>query len=146
MASDDIYFMQVALQQARKAYVVQEVPVGAVIVLDGKIVAQAHNSVQALQDATAHAELLALHQAFENLGQKYLPACTLYTTLEPCPMCAGAGYWAQLGRLVFGAKDPKKGYGLWQQPLLHPKTEVVQGVLAEESTQLLQQFFQNLRK
>ncbi len=143
---DHAYFMQEALKEANKAYKANEVPIGAVIVADNTIIARTHNKVQTLQHATAHAELLALQQAFENLQTKYLLHCTLYVTLEPCPMCAGASYWAQLKQLVFGALDPKKGYSLWKKPILHPKTQVVQGILAQESTQLLQRFFQKLRK
>lgn len=143
---DQKHFMQEALLQAQKAYKIHEVPVGAVIVCDNVIVAYAHNNVQAMKDATAHAELLALRLACNKLQAKYLPTCTLYVTLEPCPMCATATYWTQIGQIIFATKDPKKGYSLWEKPLLHPKTKVTQGILTQTSSQLLQKFFQKLRK
>lgn len=139
-------FMQAALLQAQKAYQVQEVPVGAVIVYNNAIVASAHNGVQELKDATAHAELLVLRMACNRLQTKYLSACSLYVTLEPCAMCAHALYWTQIDLIVFGARDTKRGYSLWQRPLLHPKTKVVQDILAQPSCELLQSFFQERRK
>ena len=141
----DEYFMHVALKEAEKAYKVREVPVGAVVVHEHRIIARAHNQVELLQDATAHAEMIALTAAFGYMGAKYLPDCTLYITLEPCCMCAGALYWAQLGRLVFGAHDPSRGYLAVERNLLHPRTEVTQGVCGEEASGLLTQFFQQLR-
>jgi tRNA(adenine34) deaminase len=141
----DEYFMREALKEADKAYEAREVPVGAVIVSGHHIIARAHNQVERLQDATAHAEMLALTAAFNHIGGKYLPACTLYVTLEPCCMCGGATYWAQLGRLVFGAHDPLRGYSTVAKQLLHPRTEVTTTVLSEEAAQRLTHFFQCLR-
>lgn len=143
---EDIYFMQLALEEAKKAYAAAEVPVGALIVHQGEVIARAHNRVEQRNAATSHAELLVLMDACQQQGDKYLPDCTLYVTLEPCAMCAGACYWTQLGRLVFGAKDPKRGYKKWSPCLLHPKTIVSEGILAIESRALLQKFFKNLRK
>ena len=142
---DDAYFMREALQEAKKAYEVREVPVGAVVVRQDRIIARAHNQVESLRNATAHAEMLALTAAFRHEDAKYLPDCTLYVTLEPCCMCAGALYWAQLGRLVFGAQDPGRGYRTAGKPLLHPRTEMMEGVLAEEASTLLTRFFKELR-
>ena len=145
IACTDEYFMRIALQEAEKAYAANEVPVGAVIVSQNHVIASAHNQVQKLRDATAHAEMLALKAAFNALGAKYLPACTLYVTLEPCLICSGASYWAQLARLVFGASDPNRGYRKLGNNALHPKTQVCANVLAAESQKMLQQFFLNLR-
>jgi tRNA(adenine34) deaminase len=145
MIINDEYFMQIALLEAEEAFEKEEIPVGAVIVLDNKIIAKAHNLTQTLNDVTAHAEMQALTSAFHYLGAKYLPDCTLYVTLEPCVMCAGALYWAQIGKIVYGASDHKRGYSLVNAPLLHPKTEVVKGVLAKESQTLLELFFKGLR-
>lgn len=141
----DEYFMREALKEAKKAYEAKEVPVGAVIVSGRHIIARAHNQVERLQDTTAHAEMLALTAACNHIGGKYLSACTLYVTLEPCCMCGGATYWAQLGRLVFGANDPRRGYSTVAKQLLHPRTEVTTAVLREEATQQLTHFFQCLR-
>lgn len=141
----DEYFMREALKEAEKAAQAGEVPVGAVVVSQDRIIARAHNQVERLQDATAHAEILALTSAFSYVGGKYLPTATLYVTLEPCCMCAGAAYWAQLGRLVFGARDPQRGYTTVVKPLLHPRTEVIGPILAQEAAQLLTHFFQRLR-
>lgn len=141
----DEYFMREALKEAEKACEAREVPVGAVIVSGNRIIARAYNQVERLQDATAHAEILALTAAFNYVGSKYLPTCTLYVTLEPCCMCGGATYWAQLGRLVFGARDPRRGYSTVAKQLLHPRTEVTTAVLSEEATQQLTHFFQCLR-
>jgi tRNA(adenine34) deaminase len=139
------YFMHIALLEAEEAFEQGEIPVGAVIVLENKIIAKGHNLTQTLNDVTAHAEMQALTAAFHYLGAKYLNDCTLYVTLEPCVMCAGALYWAQIGKVVYGAADPKRGYSLVNAPLLHPKTEVEGGVLAKESQKLLECFFMGLR-
>lgn len=141
----DEYFMREALKEAEKAAQEGEVPVGAIVVIQDRIIARAHNQVERLQDATAHAEILALTSAFSYVGGKYLPTATLYVTLEPCCMCAGAAYWAQLGRLVFGARDPQRGYTTVSKPLLHPRTAIAGPVLAQEAAQLLTHFFQQLR-
>ncbi|MCL2290545.1 MAG: nucleoside deaminase [Bacteroidetes bacterium] len=145
MFFSDEYFMQMALREAETAFEQGEIPVGAVIVLDNTVIAKAHNLTQTLNDVTAHAEMQALTSAFHHLGAKYLSDCVLYVTLEPCVMCAGALFWSQIGRVVYGASDPKRGYSLVNVSLLHPKTEVVQGVLAKESQALLEMFFQKLR-
>ena len=141
----DEYFMREALKEAEKAYEEGEVPVGAVVVSKNHIIARAHNQVERLQDATAHAEILALTAAFSHVGGKYLPTCTLYVTLEPCCMCGGATYWAQLGRLVFGARDSQRGYTTVGKQLLHPRTEVTADVLDQEAAWRLTHFFQYLR-
>ena len=141
----DEYFMQEALKEAQKAVEKDEVPVGAVVVCNGRIIARAHNLTETLNDVTAHAEMQAYTAAAAYLGGKYLDECTLYVTLEPCVMCAGASYWAQLGKLVYGAKDDKKGYGLVNHLLLHPKTEVVSGILVEDCSTLLKVFFKRKR-
>jgi tRNA(adenine34) deaminase len=140
------YFMGEALKEARKALDLGEVPVGAVVVSQDKIIARAHNQTEQLTDATAHAEMLAVTTASYALGSKYLNECTLYVTLEPCVMCAGALHWVQLQKLVFGAEDVQRGYSLANSPLLHPRTEVVKGVFAAESKELLAQFFTRIRK
>lgn len=138
--------MQQALAEAQRAYESGEVPVGAVVVCEGRIIARAHNQTERLSDVTAHAEILALTAASSYLGSKYLPACTLYVTLEPCVMCAGALAWAQLGKLVYGASDEKRGFMLYGgKALLHPKTRVEIGVLEEEAVRLLQNFFRTKR-
>jgi tRNA(adenine34) deaminase len=142
----DEYFMQTALSEAEEAFEQGEIPVGSVIVLNNKIIAKAHNLTETLNDVTAHAEMQALTSAFHYLGAKYLPDCTLYVTLEPCVMCAGALFWAQIGKIVYGATDPKRGYSLLNKPLLHQKTEVVKGVLAAECSALIEMFFKKLRK
>ncbi|MDD4609087.1 MAG: nucleoside deaminase [Bacteroidaceae bacterium] len=142
---DDTYFMKQALQEARKAYAQGEVPVGAVVVCKEQIIARAHNLTEMLHDVTAHAEMQAITAAAEALGGKYLNACTLYVTVEPCVMCAGAIAWAQVGRLVFGASDEKRGYQRYASQALHPKTEVVSHLLAEEATLLMKSFFQARR-
>jgi tRNA(adenine34) deaminase len=144
---DDTYFMRIALQEAQQAYDSHEVPVGAVVVSDRKIIARAHNQVECLKDATAHAEMLALSAAFNHLGGKYLRNCTLYVTLEPCLMCASATFWAKLSRLVFAASDSKLGYTTYHpfNPL-HPLTKTDAGILQQASNQVLKTFFKNLRK
>ena len=145
MNFSDEYFMNIALQEAEDAFEECEIPVGAVIVLNDKVIAKAHNLTQTLNDVTAHAEIQALTAAFHHLGAKYLNDCILYVTLEPCVMCAGALYWSQIGKIVYGASDPKRGYSLINAPLLHPKTEVVKGVLERECQMLLEEFFRKLR-
>ena len=137
---DDEYFMKRALQEAHQAFHKGEVPVGAVIVLQDKIIARAHNLVETLNDVTAHAEMQAFTAAADNLGGKYLQNCILYVTLEPCQMCAGASYWSQIGKIVYGASDLDRGFSSLQTTL-HPKTKVVKGVLEEECSLLLKKFF-----
>lgn len=137
--------MQQALNEARAAFNKQEVPIGAVVVSEGRVIGRGHNLVETLQDATAHAEMQALTAATETLGGKYLPKATLYVTVEPCIMCAGAIAWAQVGRVVWGADDPKKGYRSYSERLFHPKTEVVSGVLKEACEALMNEFFTSLR-
>lgn len=142
---DDNHFMKCALCEAQKAFDKDEVPIGAVIVCRDTIIARAHNLVEHLNDVTAHAEMQAITAAANTLGGKYLNDCTLYVTVEPCPMCAGAIGWSQLGRLVYGAPDPKRGYTLLAPGVLHPKTTVTSGVLADEATTLIQSFFKKKR-
>lgn len=142
---DDTYFMNEALKEAKKAFEKDEVPVGSVIVCGNQIIARAHNFTQRLNDATAHAEMQVFTMAADFLGGKYLNECTLYVTLEPCVMCAGASYWTQLKRVVYGAEDTNRGYSKLKKNILHPKTEVVGGVLAEECTKLLSCFFKKKR-
>jgi tRNA(adenine34) deaminase len=142
---NDEYFMKAALTEAQKAFDADEVPVGAVIVCNNRIIARSHNMTEKLNDVTAHAEMLAFTSASNYLGGKYLKDCTLYVTLEPCSMCAGALFWTQIGKLVFGATDPKRGFKKHGMQLLHPKTQVIEGVLAGESMELLQTFFRNKR-
>lgn len=138
--------MRLALAEARKALERQEVPIGAVVVADGRVVGRGHNLVETLGDATAHAEMQALTAAAATVGGKYLPDCTLYVTVEPCVMCAGAIAWSQVGRVVFGAADPKRGYRRYSEAIFPPKTTVVEGVLAEECAEPVQRFFAGLRK
>lgn len=133
--------MREALKEARKAFDADEVPVGAVIVCDNKIIARAHNYTEHLIDVTAHAEMQAFTSASGYLGGKYLNECTLYVTLEPCVMCAGAGFWTQLGKIVYGARDSKRGYSLVEKSLLHPKTKIVRGILEQECSAILKEFF-----
>ena len=142
----DEYFMKEALKEAQKAFNQDEVPVGAVVVCNNKIIARAHNLTEKLTDVTAHAEMQAFTAASSYLGGKYLMDCTLYVTLEPCLMCAGASYWTQIGKIVFGAKDEKRGYTILNSPVLHPSTEVVSGLFEAESKQLLQDFFAKKRE
>ncbi|MBI9063464.1 MAG: nucleoside deaminase [Marinilabiliaceae bacterium] len=141
----DQFFMKQAFNEAEKAFEKNEIPVGAVIVCQKQIIARAHNLTETLNDVTAHAEMLAITAAAEYLGGKYLTECTLYVTLEPCVMCAGALSWAQLGRLVFGATDDKRGYQRCEPGLLHPKTEAESGIMADECSQLMKQFFTSKR-
>lgn len=138
--------MAEALKEARKAFDMGEIPVGAVITVNGKIIARAHNLTETLTDVTAHAEMQAITAASNQLGSKYLPECTLYVTLEPCPMCAGALYWSQIGRVVYAASDEKRGYRCTHPNMLHPKTETLQGIQEATSSQLLREFFLLLRK
>ena len=142
---DDNYFMKLALQEAHKAFKRGEVPVGAIIVANQRIIARAHNLTEVLNDVTAHAEMQAITAAADVLGGKYLHECTLYVTVEPCPMCAGALRWAQLMRLVYGASDPKRGYSTISPFLLHPKTEVTSGIMSDDCSDLMQLFFKELR-
>lgn len=141
----DEYFMKQALREARQAFDQGEVPVGAVVVCNKQIIARAHNQTELLNDVTAHAEMLAITAATNALGGKYLQECTLYVTLEPCPMCAGAIAWAQFGKLIYGADDPKRGFMRFGKTLLHPKTKVEYGVLMEDCSLLMTQFFQQRR-
>lgn len=142
----DEFFMREALKEAQKAFEDGEVPVGAVVVCGKKIIARAHNQTEKLNDATAHAEMLAVTSAANYLGSKYLDECTLYVTLEPCAMCAGALHWSQLQKLVYGADDEQRGYHLVKSPLLHPKTKVAKGVAKKESAALMDRFFQMIRE
>jgi len=137
---DDAYFMRKALQEAELAFDKGEVPVGAVIVFKDQIIARAHNLTELLNDVTAHAEMQAFTAAADFLGGKYLKDCTLYVTLEPCQMCAGASYWTQIGKIVYGASEPKLGFSVLQTKI-HPKTKVISGVLEEECGFLLKKFF-----
>ena len=141
MPTDDIYYMKQALAEARQAAERGEIPVGAVVVCKDRIIARAHNLTETLTDVTAHAEMQAITAAASTLGGKYLNECTLYVTVEPCVMCAGAIGWSQLKRLVFGAEDVKRGYRRYAPQALHPKTEVVQGILADECAALMKDFF-----
>jgi tRNA(adenine34) deaminase len=141
----DQKFMQEALCEAHKALARDEVPVGAVIVCGGRIIARAHNLSETLNDVTAHAEMQAFTAAANYLGGKYLKGCTLYVTLEPCLMCAGASFWTQLERVVFGASDEKRGYRLIAENALHPKTQVTSGILEQECSELLKEFFRKKR-
>ncbi|HEX5001228.1 MAG TPA: nucleoside deaminase [Bacteroidia bacterium] len=145
MILNDEYYMRIALAEAKMAFEEDEIPVGAVVVCNGQIIARAHNMTEKLNDVTAHAEMLAFTSASNFLNSKYLDECTLYVTLEPCPMCAGAGYWTQLSRIVYGAFDEKKGFTTVSKKLIHPRTETVSGVLSEESALLLKEFFKNKR-
>ena len=142
---NDNYFMKEALKEAQKALAKDEVPVGCIIVCDNEIIARAHNFTFSLNDVTAHAEMQAFTSAAAFLGGKYLNECTLYVTLEPCIMCAGASYWTQLKKLVYGARDVKRGYSKMLEKILHPKTEVISGIMAEECSKLLSSFFQSKR-
>lgn len=139
-------FMAEALKEAANAAAEDEVPIGAVVVCNGRIVGRGHNMTERLKDPSAHAEMIAITAATEALGGKYLDSCSLYVTVEPCPMCAGAMNWAQLGELVYGASDPKRGYNRFTPSLLHPKTKVQVGVLAEECGQMVSEFFKSKRK
>lgn len=137
--------MKQALKEAERAFERDEVPVGAVVVCNNRIVARAHNLTEQLNDVTAHAEMQAFTAAAETLGGKYLKECTLYVTMEPCLMCAGAAFWTQLGKLVYGASDPRRGYSRIEQKLLHPKTWVKSGVLENECSEIVKAFFRSKR-
>lgn len=142
---NDEHYMRMALKEAQHAFSIGEIPVGVVVVANDRIIARGHNLTERLTDPTAHAEMQAITSATEFLGGKYLKECTLYVTLEPCPMCAGALFWSQVTRIVYGAKDEKRGYSLISDKLLHPKTQVTGGVLAEECGSLVTEFFKRLR-
>ena len=142
--NDHNVYMRAALAEAQVAAAAGEVPVGAVIVAAGRIIARSHNLTELLTDVTAHAEIQAITAASNYLGNKYLQKCTLYVTLEPCPMCAGALFWSQMGHVVFGASDEKRGYQKYGGPM-HPKTKITSGIMAEECAQLLTDFFANKR-
>ena len=141
----DEYFMKKALQEAEMAFEQGEIPVGAIIVIDNKVIARSHNLTEMLNDVTAHAEMQAITSAANYIGGKYLKGCTLYVTLEPCQMCAGALYWSQISKIVFGARDEQRGF-MTLGTQLHPKTEVKFGILAKESTELMIRFFAQRRK
>ncbi len=143
--NDDIRFMQMALVEARQAAAAGEVPVGCVVVAEGRLVGRGHNLTETLQDVTAHAEIQAITAAAGSLGGKYLSQCTLYVTVEPCVMCAGAIGWAQVARVVYGAADPKRGFSVYAPKALHPKCSVTAGVLEDECRELIQNFFQHKR-
>lgn len=145
MEQDEKY-MREALREAAAARDSDEVPVGAVVVCNGRIIAKGHNMTEMLHDPTAHAEMIALTAATEAMGGKYLENCTLYVTVEPCPMCAAALCWAQVGRIVYGASDPRRGYSLYSPSLLHPKTKVNGSILAEECSRMIKDYFQSKRK
>jgi tRNA(adenine34) deaminase len=142
---DDEYFMREALKEARKSFEKDEVPIGAVIVSNNRIIARGHNLTETLNDVTAHAEMQAFTSAANAIGGKYLLDCTLYTTLEPCVMCAGAAFWTQITRIVYGASDPKRGYSLVKHNLLHPKTVILGGILEKECMDLIKDFFKDKR-
>ena len=143
----DEHYMKLAIAEAQKAFDKDEVPIGAVVVLQDKIIARAHNQVELLNDSTAHAEILALTTAYQFLGSKYLPEATLYVTVEPCLMCSGALYWSKIGRIVFGAYDEKNSYrrSTGTNNPFHPKTEIVGGVMEEECGGMMKEFFKRLR-
>ena len=143
---NDEYYMRQALAEAKKAGMKDEVPIGAVIIHGEQIIAKAHNLTETLHDVTAHAEMQAITMAADYLGGKYLAECALYVTVEPCVMCAGAIGWAQISKVVYGTPDPKRGYSVYAPNALHPKCAVVSGVLQEECSQLMTDFFKKLRK
>lgn len=143
---DNERYMRLALNEAHIAADRGEVPIGAVIVCQGRVIARAHNLVETLSDPTAHAELQAITSATSAIGGKYLDQCTIYVTVEPCPMCAAALYWAQIKALVYGAPDPKRGYSTIDKSLLHPKTTVEKGILMAECSELVSSFFKKIRK
>ncbi len=142
----DNFFMKEALKEATKAFQKDEIPVGAIIVCENQVIARAHNYVQTLNDVTAHAEMQAFTIAADYLGGKYLTECILYVTLEPCIMCAGASYWTQIKKIIFGATDKERGFSLLHQNILHPRTEIIEGVLEQECRKILRDFFQKKRK
>jgi len=144
---NDEYFMKMALKEAEKAFQEDEVPVGAVVVQEGSIIARGYNMVEKLKDSTAHAEIIALTSAFNAMGSKYLPDATLYVTVEPCLMCAGALHWSKIGKIVWGAEDIKNGHQVYTQERnpFHPKTQLLTGLLAEEAASLMKAFFRSKR-
>ena len=142
---EDEHFMRFALNEAKKALALQEIPIGAVVVSNGKVVGRGHNLTEQLNDVTAHAEMQAFTAASQTLGGKYLKNCTLYVTIEPCVMCAGASYWMQIGRMVYGAKEEKRGFTTKSANLLHPKTTLKGGVLSQECGALMTHFFKTKR-
>ena len=142
---DDAYFMRQALLEAERALEEGEVPVGALVVAEDKIIGRGYNQTERLNDATAHAEMIAMTSAANYLGSKYLVDCTLYVTLEPCTMCAGASYWTQMGKIVYGAKDEKRGFTVSGDGIVHPRTEITYGILEKECIELLNIFFKNIR-
>lgn len=147
--SNDERFMRMALAEAMEAFEQGEIPVGAVITVNDRVIARGHNLTETLHDVTAHAEMMAITAAAENLGGKYLPDCTIYVTVEPCAMCAGALGWSQIGRIVYGASDIKRGFFSYYSPTrspIHPKTKITAGVLEDECRQLMQDFFRKLRR
>lgn len=144
VSADELY-MKEALRLAQQAFEEDEIPIGAVIVAQNKIIARGYNLTERLNDVTAHAEMQAFTAAANYLGGKYLKDCTLYVTVEPCVMCAGASYWSQIGRIVYGAKDEKRGYSAFHDKIVHPKTEIVGGVLENECAELIKSFFRNKR-
>ena len=145
-SQQDEKYMRMAIEEAERALAKREVTIGAIVVAGDRVIGRGHNLVETLAEATAHAEMQAITAAASTLGGKYLQQCTLYVTVEPCVMCAGAIAWSQVGRVVYGAADAKRGYSTISERILHPKTEVVAGVLAERSEELMQQFFADLRK
>ena len=144
--SQDEKYMRMALNEAERALAKREVPIGAIVVAGDRVIGRGHNLVETLCDATAHAEMQAITAAMSTLGGKYLSDCTLYVTVEPCVMCGGALAWSQIGRVVYGASDPKRGYSTYSERIMHPRTEVVKGVLREECEALMTHFFATLRK
>ena len=144
--SEDEKFMRMALNEAERALAKREVPIGAIVVAGGRVIGRGHNLVETLMDATAHAEMQAITAAMSTLGGKYLNDCTLYVTVEPCVMCGGALAWSQIGRVVYGTPDEKRGYSTYSERIMHPKTEVTVGVLREECEALMKRFFADLRK
>ena len=142
---NDEYYMRQAYLEAEKAFALGEIPVGAVVVANNQIIARSHNFTEMLRDVTAHAEIQAITAAAENLGGKYLTGCTMYITLEPCVMCAGALYWSQIDKIVFGARDEKRGAGRFKNELYHPKTLITNGIMEKECGDLMKLFFENKR-
>lgn len=140
------YFMKQALIEAEKAFNEKEIPIGAVIVIENQIIAKAHNYSERLNDFTAHAEMQAFTSASSFLGSKYLSECALYVTLEPCVMCAGASYWTQIQKIIYGAKDEKRGFRKLNNTIIHPKTEIIGGIMQEECSKLLKDFFLKMRE
>ena len=142
----DEKYMRMAIDEALRALEKREVPIGAIVVAGDRVIGRGHNLVETLMDATAHAEMQAITAAMSTLGGKYLNDCTLYVTVEPCVMCGGALAWSQIGRVVYGAADDKRGYSTYSERIMHPRTKVVKGVLKEECERIMQEFFSSLRK